>query len=183
MFLDRDGTIIEDVHFIKSPDQVRLITGAAEAIKRINDIGSLVIVVTNQSGIARRLSTVRDYAAVREHYEALLAKHGARIDRNYYCPHHPEVDGQCKCRKPGTQLFEQAMQEFSLDPARVAYVGDRWRDVAAAKRLGGRGIIVPSGMTTRDDHRLAKRDGIRFEATLGKAVDALIGLPQSNRSK
>lgn len=183
VFLDRDGTIIEDVHFIKSPDQVRLITGAAEAIKRINDAGSLVIVVTNQSGIARRLSTVRDYEAVREHYEALLAKHGARIDRNYYCPHHPEVDGQCKCRKPGTQLFEQAMQEFSLDPARVAYVGDRWRDVAAAKRLGGRGIIVPSGMTTRDDHRLAKRDGIRFEATLGKAVDALIGLPQSKRSK
>lgn len=183
VFLDRDGTIIEDVHFIKSPNQVRLIAGAAEAIKRINDAGPLVIVVTNQSGIARRLSTVGDYEAVREHYEKLLAKQEARIDRSYYCPHHPEEDGPCKCRKPGTLLFEQAMHEHSLDPTRVAYVGDRWRDVAAAKRLGGRGIIVPSGMTTRDDHRLAKRDGIRFEPTLGKAIDALIGLPESRRAK
>lgn len=183
VFLDRDGTIIEDVHFIKSPKQVRLISGAAEAIKRINDAGSLVIVVTNQSGIARKMSTVRDYEAVREHYEALLEKSGAHIDRSYYCPHHPEVDGQCKCRKPGTLLFEQAMKEFSLVPERVAYVGDRWRDVAAAKKLGGRGIIVPSGMTTRDDHRLAKRDGIRFEPTLGKAVEVLLALPTGKRAK
>ena len=183
VFLDRDGTIIEDAHFIKSPSQVRIIRGAAEAIKRINDAGSLVIVVTNQSGIARGLSTVKDYEAVREHYEALLQKEGARIDRSYYCPHHPDVDGPCKCRKPGTLLFEQAMGELSLAPERVAYVGDRWRDVAAAKRLGGggRGIIVPSGMTTKDDHRRAKKDGVRLAATLGDAVDALFGLTASKR--
>jgi len=183
VFLDRDGTIIEDAHFIKSPSQVRLIPGAAEAIKRINDAGSLVIVVTNQSGIARGLVTVKDYESVRAYYESLLNKHGARIDRSYYCPHHPDVDGPCKCRKPGTLLFEQAMKELSLDPARVAYVGDRWRDVAAAKRLGGRAVIVPSGMTTRDDNRMGKKDGARFEPTLGKAVDVLFGLTESKRPK
>jgi histidinol-phosphate phosphatase family protein len=183
VFLDRDGTIIEDAHFIKSPSQVRLIPGAAEAIRRINDAGSLVIVVTNQSGIARGLVTVADYESVRSHYESLLAKHGAHIDRSYYCPHHPDVHGPCKCRKPGTLLFEQALSELSLDPSRVAYVGDRWRDVAAARKLGGRAIIVPSGMTTRADHRMAKKDGVRFEPTLARAVDALLGLTDSKRLK
>ena len=183
MFLDRDGTIIEDVHFIKSPTQVRLISGAAEAIRRINDSGSLVIVVTNQSGIARGLSTVDDYEAVRTRYEALLAQSGAHIDRSYYCPHHPDVDGPCKCRKPGVELFEQALRDFSLVPERVAYIGDRWRDVAAAKKLGGRGILVPSGMTTGDDHRRAKKEGVRSVDNLGKAIDTLFGLTASNHAK
>ncbi|HEU4748902.1 MAG TPA: HAD family hydrolase [Gemmatimonadaceae bacterium] len=185
VFLDRDGTIIEDVHFIKSPSQVKLIPGAADAIRRINDAGARVVVVTNQSGIARGLSSVRDYEAVREHYESLLAKAGARIDHSYYCPHHPDVDGPCKCRKPGTLLFEQAMRELSLTPERVAYVGDRWRDVAAAGKLGGRGILVPSGMTTKDDHRRSKKDRVRSVPNLGAAVDVLFGfgLPAGKRAK
>ena len=183
VFLDRDGTIIEDVHFIKSPSQVKLIPGAAEAIRRINEAGALVIVVTNQSGIARGLSTEMDYEAVKNHYEALLEKSGAHIDRSYYCPHHPDVNGPCKCRKPGTALFEQALAEFSLTPDRVAYIGDRWRDVAAAKRLGGRGIMIPSGMTTGGDHQRAKKEGVRTVQTLGAAIDALFGLPASKRAK
>jgi len=183
VFLDRDGTIIEDVHFIKSPRQVKIIAGAAEAIARINAAGARVIVVTNQSGIARGLSTVQDYESVRAHYEGLLNKSGARIDASYYCPHHPEVDGPCKCRKPGTQLFEQAMQDFSLKPERVAYIGDRWRDVAAAKRLGGRGFLVPSGMTTKDDHQRAKKDGVRTVATIAAAVEALFGLTTARRAE
>jgi len=183
VFLDRDGTIIEDVHFIKSPSQVRIIPGAAEAIRRINEAGAPVIVVTNQSGIARGLSTVRDYEVVKEHYEKLLAKDGARIDGSYYCPHHPDVDGPCKCRKPGTLLFEQALRELSLAPGRVAYIGDRWRDVAAAKKLGGRGILVPSGMTTGDDHRRSKKEGVRSVSTLGAAIDTLLGLTAGKRAK
>lgn len=183
MFLDRDGTIIEDVHFIKFPSQVKLISGAAEAIRRVNDAGALVIVVTNQSGIARGLSTVDDYEAVRKRYEALLEQSGAHIDRSYYCPHHPDIGGPCKCRKPGVELFEQALRDFSLSPERVAYIGDRWRDVAAAKKLGGRGILIPSGMTTGDDHRRAKKEGVRSVPTLGKAVDTLFGLTAGNHAK
>jgi D-glycero-D-manno-heptose 1,7-bisphosphate phosphatase len=183
VFLDRDGTIIEDVHFIKSPSQVKLIPGAAEAIRRINEAGSLVIVVTNQSGIARGLSTVEDYESVRKRYEALLQDSGARVDRSYYCPHHPEVGGPCKCRKPGTELFEQALKELSLEPERVAYIGDRWRDVAAAKKLGGRGFLIPSGMTTGDDHRRARKEGVRSVPNLGAAIDKLFGLTASKRAK
>jgi D-glycero-D-manno-heptose 1,7-bisphosphate phosphatase len=183
VFLDRDGTIIEDVHFIKSPAQVKVIPGAPEAIRRINSAGSLVIVVTNQSGIARGYSTVEDYESVREHYEALLAKSGAHIDASYYCPHHPSVDGPCECRKPGTLLFEQAMRDFSLVPARSAYVGDRWRDVAAAKKLGGRGIIVPSAMTTAEDRRQAREEGVGFAPTLNAAVDILLGLTETKQAE
>ncbi|MEX2109906.1 MAG: HAD family hydrolase [Gemmatimonadaceae bacterium] len=183
VFLDRDGTIIEDVHFINSPAQVKVIPGAPEAIRRINSDGSLVIVVTNQSGIARGYSTVEDYESVREHYEALLAKSGAHIDASYYCPHHPTVDGSCECRKPGTLLFEQAMRDFSLVPARCAYVGDRWRDVAAAKKLGGRGIIVPSAMTTAEDRRQAREEGVGFAPTLNAAVDILLGLTETKQAE
>jgi D-glycero-D-manno-heptose 1,7-bisphosphate phosphatase len=177
VFLDRDGTIMEDVHFIKSPAQVSLFPGAADAIRRINAAGSLVIVVTNQSGIARGYSTVEDYESVREHYEALLAKSGAHIDASYYCPHHPSVSGLCACRKPGTLLFEKAMRDFSLVPVRCAYVGDRWRE------LGGQGIIVQSAMTTEEDRRRADEEGVAFARTLNAAVDILLGLTESKQAE
>jgi histidinol-phosphate phosphatase family protein len=183
VFLDRDGTIIEDVHYIKSPSQVRMIPGAAAAIRKINDSGSLAIVVTNQSGIARGQLSVQDYESVRDHYEALLGKNGARIDASYYCPHHPTVGGPCECRKPGTLLFEQAMRDFSLEAAKVAYVGDRWRDVAAAKKLGGRGILIPSTATTDDDRQRARADEVEFAPTLAAAVDRLLGLTERNREE
>jgi histidinol-phosphate phosphatase family protein len=103
VFLDRDGTVMEDAHYIKSPDQVRLIPGAAAAVKKINDAGVPAIVVTNQSGIARGIFTVADYEAVRMHFESLLAAHGAHIDASYYCPHHPASPGfaTVESRRPG----------------------------------------------------------------------------------
>ena len=183
VFLDRDGTLVHDPGYLCDPAAVRLLDGVSDALVRLANSGFRRVVITNQSGIARGLSTVEDYEAVRKHYESLLTKSGARIDASYYCPHHPEVDGPCKCRKPGTQLFEQAMRDFSLTPERVAYVGDRWRDVAAAKRLGGRGILVPSGMTTKDDHQRSKKDGVRTVATLGAAVEALFGLTTAKRAE
>jgi histidinol-phosphate phosphatase family protein len=173
VFLDRDGTIMEDAHYIKSPDQVRLIPGAAAAVKRINDAKVPAIVVTNQSGIARGIFTVPDYEAVRRHFESLLEAEGAHIDASYYCPHHPSVTGPCDCRKPGTRMFEDALRDFRLDPANVAYVGDRWRDVSASKKLGGRGIMISSHMTTDEDRRKAKVDGIETAPTLAAAVEML----------
>jgi D-glycero-D-manno-heptose 1,7-bisphosphate phosphatase len=169
---------MEDAHYIKSPDQVRLIPGAAVAVKKINDASIPVIVVTNQSGIGRGLFTVKDYEAVKARFESLLAKEGARIDASYYCPDHPSATGPSKCRKPATQMFEDAIRDFDLDPANVAYVGDRWRDVAASKRLGGRGIMVASAMTTDEDRRRAEEDGIRTAPSLREAVDIILGLTE-----
>jgi histidinol-phosphate phosphatase family protein len=182
VFLDRDGTIMEDAHYIKSPKQVRLLPGAAAAVRRINDAQVPAIVVTNQSGISRGIFTVEDYEAVRQQFESLLAAEGAHIDASYYCPHHPNVTGPCSCRKPATKMFENAIRDFKLDPGKVAYVGDRWRDVAAAGKLGGRGIMIESPMTTDEDRRLTRQDGIETAGSLAEAVEMLFGLTESDRS-
>jgi D-glycero-D-manno-heptose 1,7-bisphosphate phosphatase len=176
VFLDRDGTVMEDAHYIKSPSQVRLLPGAARAVKRINDAGILAIVVTNQSGIARGLFTVEDYEAVKAQFEALLEAEGAHIDGSYYCPHHPDFGGACECRKPGTKMFEDAIRDFNLNPSNVAYIGDRWRDVAASKTIGGRGIMVSSPMTKDEDRTKAQADGIETVPSITDAVDLVLGL-------
>ena len=182
VFLDRDGTIMEDAHYIKSPEQVRLLPGAAAAVKRINESGGLAIIVTNQSGIARGIFTVDDYQAVKAQFESLLGAEGAHIDASYYCPHHPSETGLCTCRKPGTKMFEDAIGDFGLDPQNVAYIGDRWRDVIAAKRLGGRGIMISSPMTKDEDRRQAREDGIETAASITDAVELLFGLTGRDKS-
>src|SRR2546429_620821 len=108
VFLDRDGTIVEDPGFLHEPAKVRLLPGAAAAIRRLNDAGWLVATVSNQSGIARGLYDAAAYAAVQRRVVELLAAHGARLDGAYFCPHHPEITGPCECRKPGVRLFRGA---------------------------------------------------------------------------
>jgi D-glycero-D-manno-heptose 1,7-bisphosphate phosphatase len=181
VFLDRDGTIMEDAHYIKSPDDVRLLPGAARAVRRINDAGTLAIVVTNQSGIGRGFFTVQDYENVRARFEELLAAEGAHIDASYYCPDHPSVSASSECRKPGTKMFEDAIRDFKLDPDRVAYVGDRWRDIAAAKSLGGRPIMISSHMTTPVDREKAREEQIETTDSLASAVEMLFGLTPAAR--
>ena len=182
VFLDRDGTLMEDAHYIKSPDQVRLLPGAAAAVKRINDAHVPAIVVTNQSGISRGVFTVEDYEAVRSCFESLLKAEGARIDASYYCPEHPDAAGPHSCRKPGTKMFEDAMRDFKLDPANVAYIGDRWRDVVASKSLGGRGIMIASPMTTDEDRRRAQDDGLETAPSIVEAVQLLFDLTDKDNS-
>jgi D-glycero-D-manno-heptose 1,7-bisphosphate phosphatase len=142
VFLDRDGTIIEDAGYLSDPDRVRLLPGAAEAISRLNQAGLLAVVVTNQSGIARGLFDEAAYEATRRRLDRLLADRGARLDAQYHCPHHPDVTGPCECRKPGLRLYRQAADELGIDLSASWWVGDRLRDVYAATALGGRGILL-----------------------------------------
>ena len=144
-FLDRDGTIIEDSGFVHEPAKVKLLPGAGQAIKQLNDRGLLVVVVTNQSGIARGLYTVRDYEAVQERLGALLAADGAHIDGAYFCPHHPRFTGPCDCRKPAPKLFLDAARSLDIDLAQSWWVGDRLSDVQPAAQFRGRGILVATG--------------------------------------
>ncbi len=145
VFLDRDGTIVEDPGFLHEPGRLRLLPGAGEAIRRLNDAGYLVVTVSNQSGIARGLYTAADYAAVERRLTELLATHGARRDGSYFCPHHPEFSGPCDCRKPGTKLFLDAQAALGIDLTGSWWVGDRLSDVQPARPLRGRGILVMSG--------------------------------------
>jgi D-glycero-D-manno-heptose 1,7-bisphosphate phosphatase len=175
VFLDRDGTIVRDNHYMGRPEQLELLPGAAGAIARLNRAGWPVIVVTNQSGIARGYFTTADYDRVRAKLDELLAAHSARVDASYMCPHHPEISGPCECRKPGTLLYRQASKEHGLDPAASWYIGDRLRDVLPAAELGGsgRGMLIPNEGTSADDIQRARAD-FGVAATLDEAVSRVL---------
>jgi D-glycero-D-manno-heptose 1,7-bisphosphate phosphatase len=136
-FLDRDGTINEsppEGEYVVSPEEIRLLPGAAEAIRRLNEHGAKVVVVTNQRGIALGRMTEADLAAVHERLEAELAGAGARLDAIIHCPHESD---SCDCRKPRTGMFERAAREVEgVAIAGGAMVGDTARDVEAGRRLG-----------------------------------------------
>jgi histidinol-phosphate phosphatase family protein len=173
-FLDRDGTIIRDANYIRDPSDVELLPGAAAAIRRLNEANVPVIVVTNQSGIARELLTFDDYNAVRARIDDALQEEGAHIDATYMCPHHPDVDGECDCRKPGLLMYEMAIDVHTLDPRRSLFVGDRMRDVIPAAAFGGVAIMLDVDSTPAEDRERARIDGIATERSLGDAVDRFL---------
>ncbi|HVB30646.1 MAG TPA: HAD family hydrolase [Gemmatimonadaceae bacterium] len=173
-FLDRDGTLMHDFHFTDRPEDVLLLPGAARAVQRLNDAGVPVILVTNQSGIARGFFTMADYERVNARLRELLAEEGAHLDDAYVCPHHPEFSGECACRKPGTLLFEEAALDHGLDVVRSVFVGDRYRDVQPGLTLGGLAILVPNDETPADDLANA-RDHAAVANTLGDAVTRFLG--------
>ncbi len=172
-FLDRDGTIIEDPGFPNDPAQVRLLPGAGAALARLNAAGVPVIVVTNQSGIARGLVTWDQYRAVKERMEELLALEGARVDATYVCPHYPPVSGPCDCRKPGLRLFEEAATAHRIDLRQAAWLGDRLSDVEPAKEFGGRGLLVRAA-EAGEAQAGVERGGLETVPDLVAAVSKLL---------
>ena len=168
VFLDRDGTIIKDMDFISRPEQVELIDGAAEAIARANAVLVPVIVATNQSGIGRGYFSRDDYERVDARMKELLAQRGAKIDATYFCPHRPEEN--CRCRKPGTLMFEWARDEHGIDLGSALFVGDRMRDIEPASQFGATGILVPSDSTPPDEIVAAEKSS-RVAPSLGMALD------------
>lgn len=145
VFLDRDGTVVVESHYLSDPARAVLVPGVADALRLLREAGYALILVTNQSGIARGLYTQADFEAVQRRIEALLEAEGVHVDGVYHCPHHPDFTGPCRCRKPGTLLFERAIAEHGLDPVRSWYVGDRLKDLEPAHILGGRGVLVRTG--------------------------------------
>lgn len=173
VLLDRDGTIVEDTGFLHEPGKVKLLAGAGEAIRRLNERGYLVVCVTNQSGIARGKYGVADYAAVQRRLGELLAARGARLDGAYFCPHHPQHTGPCECRKPGPGLFRDAQTALDIDFARSWWVGDRLSDVQPAHLLGGHGILVATGRGNLDQGQ-ARAMGVMVVADLAAAADEIL---------
>lgn len=145
VFLDRDGTLIRERDYLSDPDDVELVEGTVEALAELRDAGYALIVITNQSGIARGYYTEEDYRAVAARLDAILREAGTPVDATFYCPHHPEETGPCPCRKPGTGMHREAIRRLGLDPERSWFVGDKLSDLVPARRLGGRGILVRTG--------------------------------------
>lgn len=152
VFLDRDGVIIEDVHLLTSCEQVRLFDGVAESLERLCQIGYLLFIVSNQTVVARGLSSEEDVTDVNAFIcSELSSTANCKIEKCYFCPHHPEATVQeyrvkCNCRKPLPGLLLRAAEEYGIDLKSSFMVGDRISDVIAGCRAGCRTIHVQTGM-------------------------------------
>jgi D-glycero-D-manno-heptose 1,7-bisphosphate phosphatase len=150
VFLDRDGTICEEVGYLDSVEKMRLIPRAAEAVRRINARGFKTIVVTNQSGVARGYFTEERLQTLHEELVKQLKEEGAHLDGIYYCPHHPEGETYpyrtiCDCRKPATGLLLKAAEKLDVNLQTSFMIGDHYSDVECAHRAGARGILLLTG--------------------------------------
>lgn len=153
VFLDKDGTLIDDVPYNVDPARVTLARGAGEALRALKTHGFLLIVVSNQAGVAMGRFSLQALAAVERRIQELLAPSGVRIDDFYYCPHLPQAANvryavQCLCRKPQPGLLRRAARDWQIDLTRSWLVGDILNDVEAGNRAGCRTVLVDSGNET-----------------------------------
>ena len=148
VFLDRDGTIAPDVNYCRRPEDFNLFPGAGEAVKLLNKHGFKVIIITNQSGIARGYFTTQTLDRIHQKMVDELSHYGAVLDAIYYCPHHPD-DG-CECRKPKTALFRRAAREIDIEFGLSYAVGDSSIDIEAGKALGCKTVLVTTGPKQED---------------------------------
>lgn len=151
VFLDRDGTLNEEVGYIRDLNDLHLIAGAGAAVRKLNDAGVAAVLITNQTGAARGYYAEQHIRDLNQRLQELLTAEGAHLDGAYYCPHLPEATVAeyacaCACRKPEPGLVEQALQEnVALDRGRSYVVGDKATDVELAERCGARGVLVTTG--------------------------------------
>lgn len=167
VFLDRDGTIVDDPGFLRDPDRVQLLPGAAAALLQLQQMGFVLVVVSNQSGIGRGIFTAEQLEAVNLEVGCKLEAEGVRIAAWYHCPHAP--DAGCQCRKPGTLLHRQAARDLDIDLTASWWIGDRISDLLPATELGGRGVLVTTG--EGEQHaEAARQHGFSVVAGLAEAV-------------
>jgi D-glycero-D-manno-heptose 1,7-bisphosphate phosphatase len=156
VFLDRDGTVVRDVGYLSDPGELEFIPGAADAVKMLNEAGFKVIVVSNQSGVARGLIEESRLADIHARLDEMLGEYGAKVDGYYYCPHHPEHGERirCDCRKPGPEMANIAAREHGIDLARSYFVGDKMSDILLGKNAGGKTILVLTGYGEGERRRM-----------------------------
>ena len=175
VFLDRDGTVIQERGYLDRLELIELFPWSAEAIRLLKDAGYAVVIVTNQAGIARGYFDEAFVQAAHVHLDALLRAHGVVVDGYYYCPHHPDGAVEryrlaCDCRKPAPGLVRRAAADLGLDVGRSFVVGDKWLDVGLAVNAGARGILVRTGYGGHDVP--ASPRGYDCAATVDTLLDA-----------
>ncbi|HUC92003.1 MAG TPA: D-glycero-beta-D-manno-heptose 1,7-bisphosphate 7-phosphatase [Paenibacillus sp.] len=182
VFLDRDGTINAEKNYLFRTDDWEWTPGAIEAIRGFNDLGYLVIVISNQAGIARGLYSEADLHKLHGYVDELLASHGARIDAYYYCPHHPDFGElrQCDCRKPNPGLLLRAQSDFGIDMAKSYMIGDKKSDITAGHRAGSRSILVRTGYGMTEERTVAKE--VPVVGDLWEAYSTILVKEVSERS-
>ena len=176
MFLDRDGTLIEEAGYLGRLEQVQFYPWAIDAIRLLNRAGLAVVVTTNQSGIARGFFAETFVQETHKHLDRHFVQGGARVDRYYYCPHHPDGTVEayrvvCDCRKPRPGMARQAAAELGLDLAKSFAVGDKWSDVGFGQAIGGHGVLVRTGVGSHEEQR--PRDDVRPSAIVDNVMAAV----------
>ncbi len=159
VFMDRDGTITEEMGYLKEPEKLRLVPRSGEAIRLLNKKGILTIVVSNQSGVARGYFSEEAVKKIHRELERLLKRERAHLDGIYYCPHHPEFGPpkykkDCNCRKPKPGMLEKAAKRFNLDLQKCYIIGDKVEDIKLAQNVGAKGILVLSGYGQRSKREI-----------------------------
>jgi len=159
VFLDRDGTIIEDVGYLNNPAEIKFIPGSIEAIKMLNENGFKVVVITNQSGVARGLIAEDMLQTIDKIIQKKILNGHAHLDRIYYCPHHPEAGHypykqECGCRKPAPGMIQKAQKDLNIDLAKSFMIGDKISDIEAGQRVGMKNILVLSGRGQVEKERI-----------------------------
>jgi D-glycero-D-manno-heptose 1,7-bisphosphate phosphatase len=149
VILDRDGTIIEERHYLSDPDEVRLLPNATAGLRRMRDAGWGLLVVTNQSAVGRGMFTEARLAEIHARMEELLLAEGVRLDGIYYCPHMPEH--LCRCRKPEPGLIAQAAGQLGFNPVDSVVIGDKRCDIDLGRRIGARTVLVRTGYGVQEE--------------------------------
>jgi D-glycero-D-manno-heptose 1,7-bisphosphate phosphatase len=175
VFIDRDGTINVEKEYLYRTDDFAFISGAPQAIRLLNEAGFLVIVVSNQSGVARGYYTEEDVHLLHHHIASLLEQFGARVDAWFYCPHHPAGRGSyalpCRCRKPLPGMLLEAAGRFVIDLESSIMIGDKLVDVEAGAAAGCRSILVRTGYGSEEEHLC--RCGVEVFDDLLSAAESL----------
>ncbi|RMH03792.1 MAG: HAD family hydrolase [Nitrospirae bacterium] len=175
VFLDRDGTLNHDIGYLTSPEELILFDGVLEAIARLKESGSRLVLVTNQSAIGRGQMNLADLERIHRHLADMLLTKGIRFDGIFFCPHHP--DAGCYCRKPNPGLIEQAVSRLGVDVRRSYVVGDKCIDMELAQNVGAIGVLVTTSLFSREALRAIEAGRLRVEkvaATLLEAADWII---------
>ena len=145
IFLDRDGVINKEVNYLSDPDEFELLEGTAEALKLLKEQNYLLIVITNQSGLARGYFTEETLSDIHNKMKRLLKEKGVKLDDIFYCPHHPKFTGECSCRKPKPGMILNAQDKYKIDLKRSYMVGDTLSDIKAGKNAGCKTVFVLTG--------------------------------------
>ncbi len=182
IFLDRDGTINVEKNYLYKISDFEFLPGAIDALKLLQSAGYLLIIVTNQSGIARGYYKEEDYEKLNEWMLEELKANEISIDAVYYCPHHPEAKikkykANCTCRKPGIGLFEQAVKDFDIDLSKSYSIGDKMRDCVICKITECQGFLIANNekMNVIEDVKSGKYERVRYADSLFSAAKKLLG--------
>jgi len=178
VFLDRDGTIVEDVGYLNHPKDIKFIPGSIEAIKALNKAGYKVVVITNQAGVARGLIREDLLQTIDKTIQKFILNGGAQIDGLYYCPHHPEhgvypYKRECDCRKPNPGMLKKAQKDLDLDLSKSFMVGDKATDIEAGKSAGTKTVLVTTGKGAKEKDRLQNQPD-HIAANLKQAVSWIL---------